>query len=135
MNLAFNGKYLQHPVYLSKDQDPFLWQKNVLAEVETPPLMILVAVKTVIQIVLTTLAVRRTTVLTTAVPTTMAVAPLEAEEVVDGEGAQVAEVAAPTTVGGGAAVAAETTPAATETITTTDRVDKIANRLNSTTRN
>ena len=130
MNLAFDGKYLQHPGYLSKDQDPFLWQKNVLAEVETHPLMILEAVKAVIQIERTSLAVRRTMVVLTtmaAALTTMAAAPLEAEGVVDGEGAQVAEVAAPTTVGGGEAVAVGIIPAATETITTTDHVGKIAN--------
>ena len=129
MKLASNGKYLQHPGYLSKDQDPFLWQKNVLAEVETLPLMILVAVKTVIQVVLTILAVRRTTVLTTAVPTTMAAVPLEAEaEAVsaDGEGAPtMVAVAAPITAGGGAAVAG-IIPAVTATITT-DHVGKIAN--------
>ena len=92
---------------------------------------ILEAVKTVIQIALPIQAVRRTMA---AVPTTMAVAPatmvvapLEAEGVVDGEGAQVAEVAAPTTVGGVAAVAVGIIPAATETITTTDHVGKIAN--------
>ena len=151
MKLAYHGKYLQHPGYLSKDQDPYLWQKNVLAEVETRPLMIQAVVRTVVQIALPILAVRRTTVVPTmvaATPVTMAAARtimavvLVAAEVADGEGALVAVAAetipvaaAPTIADGGGVVAAEIIPVATETITITDHVDKIVNPSNSTTRN
>jgi hypothetical protein len=129
MKLAFDGKYLQHPGYLSKDQDPDkLWQRNVLAEAVTLLLM-KQAVKTVTQIVQAILAVRKTAALVTTAPATIVVVALEMEEVVDDEGAltTAAETilveAVPTTADVDAAAMA-----ATETI---DHDAKIASQLNS----